>query len=65
MIHHQITDAGHRDTLDTLVEEVNSPGNNSGLLTQESVVLVSELLGDKLLWEEETEEVVSGAKAYH
>lgn len=65
LIHYQITDAGHRDALDTLVEEVDSPGNNSGLLTQESVVLISELLGDKLLREEETKEVVSGTKAYH
>lgn len=65
LIHYQIADAGHRDTLDTFVEEVNSPGNNSGLLTQESVVLVSELLGDKLLREEDTEKVVSGTKTNH
>lgn len=65
LVHYQIADAGHRDTLDTFVEEINSPGNNSGLLTQESVVLVSELLGDKLLREEETEKVVSGTKTYH
>ena len=65
LIHYQIADTWHRDTLDTLVEEIDGPGNNSGLLAQESVVLVSELLGDKLLREEETEEVVSGTKAYH